>query len=159
MRSPHLLLGALVLLAAGCGEQADDRDKAPPQAEATVPEPEPEPDTGAAEGPAPEFDMAEHEPAGDRPPERVWQLYCVECHAPGGGHPGTMMLAEKKGAQQSVILGREDLTPEYIEVVVRTGLLEMTPFRPTEITDEELAALAEYVRSTPPAEAPHDIDG
>ncbi|MHA4915518.1 c-type cytochrome, partial [Enterococcus faecium] len=38
-----------------------------------------------------------------------------------------------------------DLDPVYIRVVVRQGLVEMAPWRPTEISDAELAQLAQYL--------------
>lgn len=150
------LAALLAVTVSACGQSGEEQT--PETAPAAV-EPAPEsaaPDAAAAPETAPAVEIAEHEPPGNRPPETLWRLYCVECHAPGAGHPGTMMLAEKKGEAQSAILGREDLTAEYITVTVRGGLLEMAPFRPTEITDEELAALAEYIRTTAPDAAPAD---
>lgn len=154
----RLALGALLAVTvSACGPGGEEQT--PETAPAAVEAP---PASAAPETAAPvdvaeaAVDVAEHEPPGNRPPETVWKLYCMECHAPGVGHPGTMMLAEKKGEAQSVILGREDLTEEYIAVTVRGGLLEMAPFRPTEITDEELTALAQYIRTTAPAGAPAD---
>lgn len=79
--------------------------------------------------------------------QEIYELYCQYCHAPGPGHPGAMMLSETRGADKAVIKGRSDLTVAYISTVVRNGLLEMAPFRPTEITDAELVSLAEYVRA------------
>ena len=77
--------------------------------------------------------------------QQVYEHYCVHCHAPGTRHPGSAMLAALKGEEMSVIKGRPDLTSEYIKTIVRSGLIEMPPFRPTEITDAELTSLAEYV--------------
>ncbi len=51
-----------------------------------------------------------------------------------------------------MLLDRTDLTPEAVGVFVRQGVLLMAPFRKTEITDAELAALAAYV--TAHAKAP-----
>lgn len=78
--------------------------------------------------------------------EDIYNLQCKACHDPGGGHPATLLLAEKHGAEKSVIKGREDLTEEYIKSIVRNGLLEMPPFRPTEVTDEELDQIAAYIK-------------
>lgn len=147
------LAALLAVTVSACGPGGEE------QTPETAPvAPEPAPASAAPEAPAatPAVEVAQHEPPGNRPGEMLWQLYCVECHAPGVGHPGTMMLSEKKGEAQSVILGREDLTEEYISVTVRGGLLEMSPFRPTEITNEELTALAQYIRTTAPADAPAD---
>jgi hypothetical protein len=40
---------------------------------------------------------------------------------------------------------RKDLSAGYIRSVVRNGLFEMPPFRPTEITDAQLTELANYL--------------
>lgn len=90
--------------------------------------------------------------APSREPQALWSRYCAGCHDPGLGHPGTMMLGVKKGEELAVIMGREDLPAEYIKTIVRGGLLEMAPFRPTEISDDELAALADWIRATPAPE-------
>ncbi|HEX6997672.1 MAG TPA: cytochrome c [Gammaproteobacteria bacterium] len=76
----------------------------------------------------------------------VYERWCSHCHAPGPGHPGTQSLQVKyDGALPAVLLERTDLTPEAIEAFVRQGVLSMTPFRKTEITDAELDDLAAYV--------------
>ncbi len=75
----------------------------------------------------------------------VYGHYCAGCHDAGQGHPGTMQLAARSGAERSVLLSRTDLSPEFVINIVRNGLQMMPPFRPTEITDPELAALAQYV--------------
>ncbi len=77
--------------------------------------------------------------------EQIYQRHCQSCHAPGPGHPATLLLAEKLGPEKAVIKGRADLTADYIKTIVRGGLLEMPPFRPTEITDDELDVIADYI--------------
>ncbi|MGH8260205.1 MAG: c-type cytochrome, partial [Steroidobacteraceae bacterium] len=68
------------------------------------------------------------------------------CHAPGPGHPGTQSLQVKYGGRiPAVLLERTDLSPQAVARFVREGVLSMTPFRKTEITDAELSALARYV--------------
>lgn len=79
--------------------------------------------------------------------EELFNHYCIHCHGEGDGRPGTSMLAIKHGAEKSIIKGRQDLPVEYIKTVVRDGLLEMSPFKFTEISDEQLDLLAEYVRT------------
>ena len=49
------------------------------------------------------------------------------------------------GKQPPVLLDRTDLAPQAVAVFVRQGVLLMAPFRKTEITDAELAALSAYV--------------
>lgn len=76
----------------------------------------------------------------------VYEHWCAPCHAPGPGHPGTQSLAFKyDGERPAVLEEREDLTPDTVKLFVRQGVLLMTPFRKTEITDAELDALAAYL--------------
>ncbi len=76
----------------------------------------------------------------------VYGRWCSHCHDPGPGHPGTQSLAIKYGdTMPSVLEERDDLTPEVVELFVRQGVMSMAGFRKTEITDEELAALAAYL--------------
>lgn len=76
----------------------------------------------------------------------VYEHWCAPCHAPGPGHPGTQSLQVKYGGKiPAVLLERTDLTPQSVAFFVRHGVLSMPPFRKTEITDAELAALAAYV--------------
>jgi mono/diheme cytochrome c family protein len=83
----------------------------------------------------------------------VYEHWCAPCHAPGPGHPGTQSLQLKyQGKLPAVLLDRTDLSPQAVSVFVRQGILLMAPFRKTEITDAELAALAAYV--TAHAKAP-----
>jgi len=78
----------------------------------------------------------------------VYGEYCADCHDGGQGRPGTMQLAARSGAERSILLSRTDLSPEFVINTVRKGLQMMPPFRPTEITDSELVALAQYVVGT-----------
>jgi mono/diheme cytochrome c family protein len=78
--------------------------------------------------------------------EAVYEHWCAPCHAPGPGHPGTQSLQVKYGGKvPAVLLERTDLSPQAVATFVRQGVLLMAPFRKTEITDAELAALTAYV--------------
>jgi mono/diheme cytochrome c family protein len=78
--------------------------------------------------------------------QAVYEHWCAPCHAPGPGHPGTQSLQVKyAGKLPAVLLERTDLAPEAVATFVRQGVLLMAPFRKTEITDAELAALTAYV--------------
>lgn len=80
--------------------------------------------------------------------EQVYARWCVHCHAAGRGNPGTQSLQVKyRGQMPAVLLERTDLTPEAIKVFVRQGVQSMPPFRKTEVTDTELAALATWLAS------------
>jgi mono/diheme cytochrome c family protein len=85
-------------------------------------------------------------PAAGPDGKAVYEHWCAPCHAPGPGHPGTQSLQLKyQGKLPAVLLERTDLTPQTIGIFVRQGVLLMAPFRKTEITDTELAALADYL--------------
>jgi len=76
----------------------------------------------------------------------VYERWCAPCHAAGPGHPGTQSLQLKYGDKTpAVLLERTDLSPQAVSVFVRQGVLMMAPFRKTEISDAELAALSAYV--------------
>jgi mono/diheme cytochrome c family protein len=85
--------------------------------------------------------------AADKPSgQAVYEHWCAPCHAPGPGHPGTQSLQVKYGGKTpAVLLERTDLSPQAVAVFVRQGVLLMAPFRKTEISDAELAALTAYV--------------
>lgn len=76
----------------------------------------------------------------------VFQNWCAPCHAPGPRHPGTQALEILyKGAKPAALEERTDLAPEITATFVRSGVSVMPPFRKTEITDGDLAALAAYL--------------
>ncbi|MFO1400953.1 MAG: cytochrome c [Steroidobacteraceae bacterium] len=76
----------------------------------------------------------------------VFARWCQPCHGAGPGHPGTQALAAKyHGSPPAELEQRTDLTPEIVRYFVRHGISVMAPFRKTEITDEELDALAAWL--------------
>jgi mono/diheme cytochrome c family protein len=77
--------------------------------------------------------------------KQLFERHCAPCHAPGFGHPGTMQLERVRGKALAVLEERKDLLPAYIAAVVRNGLVEMPPYRPTEIDDAALNALVNYL--------------
>jgi mono/diheme cytochrome c family protein len=63
--------------------------------------------------------------------------------------PGTDALRIKyRGALPALLTERSDLTYESIRLFVRQGVFSMPPFRPTEITDEEIRDIAAYIAET-----------
>ncbi len=84
--------------------------------------------------------------ARPRSGEKTWRLFCEGCHKAGPEGPGTRVLAARLGWDKAPLKGRQDLAPDYVKHVVRRGLIEMAPLRPTDITDEELDALIAYLR-------------
>lgn len=89
------------------------------------------------------------EPPDVRRGHDVFQKWCAPCHASGPGHPGTTALeALYKGAKPAPLEERNDLTPEVVKYFVRTGVSVMPFFRKTEISDQDLEALAGYLART-----------
>jgi hypothetical protein len=86
--------------------------------------------------------IAEERP---RPGEESWALFCEGCHRPDAEGPGAVMLQRRYGDERMAIKGNTTLAPEYIRQVVRNGLLEMAPLRPTDITNRELDLLIEFL--------------
>ncbi|WP_225011029.1 MULTISPECIES: c-type cytochrome [Novosphingobium] len=83
-----------------------------------------------------------------------YALKCAGCHNPGPGHPGTMLLDQLKRPVPALI-GRKDLELDYLKSVVRHGLVEMPPFRPTELSDDEIAEIYAYIKDAKaPVQAP-----
>lgn len=84
---------------------------------------------------------------GDNLGKETYDLWCGICHEPGAGFAGTQILTLTRAEGLGVMKDNDTLTDVYIETVVRKGLGMMPVFRKTEITDEQLAALLEYLRS------------
>jgi mono/diheme cytochrome c family protein len=86
------------------------------------------------------------DPAAIEHGQQVFANWCAPCHAPGPKHPGTQALeALYKGAKPAPLEQRTDLVPTVTTTFVRTGVSVMPPFRKTEISDADLAALAAYL--------------
>ncbi|TIX50950.1 c-type cytochrome [Alteraurantiacibacter aquimixticola] len=77
----------------------------------------------------------------------VYAHWCAPCHAAEPSLPGTMSLAAKYDGSDipAALEDRTDLSAPVIGVFVRNGVAWMPPFRPTEISDAELAQLSAYL--------------
>lgn len=80
---------------------------------------------------------------------------CAPCHGRGLGDngrdalPGTAALEIKyRGALPAVLEDRADLAFPVLRVFVRNGSWSMPPFRPTEVTDDELRDIAAYLATS-----------
>ncbi len=84
----------------------------------------------------------------------VFDHWCAPCHGPNPRLAGTLALQTKyQGTLPAALEQRRDLTPAMIALFVREGVAWMAPFRKTEISDAELAALGAYL-SRPKAARP-----
>lgn len=99
--------------------------------------------------------MAAEPPATDKG-KAVFDLWCAACHKVLGPRDmpvaGTSSLERNyKGSKPAALEQRTDLAPEYIKFVVRNGVKSMPFSRKTEISDQDLDALAAYLTRTKPA--------
>ena len=90
--------------------------------------------------------------------KEVFQARCEACHGalpPGQtaglpAMPGTAALSLKyKNAKPAELERRTDLTPEFVALFVRKGAGIMPPFRPTELSNDDLKALGAYLARNP----------
>ena len=78
--------------------------------------------------------------------EAVFNYWCRACHGPEMVKPGTAALAVKyRGSLPAALAERTDMTPELVKHWVREGISMMPFFRPTEISNADLEALAHYL--------------
>lgn len=89
----------------------------------------------------PQADAAGEAGAG----QAVFDRHCVHCHGADREAAGTLQLARRLGADRALLTEREELTPAYIQAVVRNGLKAMPPFPPSDLDDAELEALSELL--------------
>ena len=92
-------------------------------------------------------DGADRQAAG----RAVYTKWCTPCHDPGVTHPGTHALTVNyQGVKSGVLLEWKDLAPDTVKYLVRHGISVMPQFRKTEISDQELDALAQFLSSDTP---------
>jgi mono/diheme cytochrome c family protein len=87
--------------------------------------------------------------------KEVFEHFCKPCHGDGRGDdgapmlPGTHALTLKyRGQKPGLLEERTDLPAEVLTAFVRSGVASMPPFRKTEVTDADLAAVAAYLAAT-----------
>ena len=142
----HLLIVASLLFLAACEQQVTEAETS---LESTTE------NLSAVEPEATAVSSAEYTPS-NRSGKVIYNLHCAGCHDPGDAHAATKKLALVRGEDLAVIRERKDLVPIYIKYVVRDGLLEMPPFRPTDINDNELDNLATYIIDSAKAHTPEE---
>jgi mono/diheme cytochrome c family protein len=87
--------------------------------------------------------------------QRVYELWCADCHAPTGeryGLPAGFNVLQQRyhGSRPADLSQRTDLSAATIRTMVRNGLNVMPRTRKTEISDSELEDLIAYVRRNNP---------
>ena len=83
--------------------------------------------------------------AADLTGKEVFERHCIHCHGPGKEATGTLQLARTRGEDKALLTERDDLPPEYIQMIVRQGLKAMPAFVPSDLTDAQLKALTDYL--------------
>jgi mono/diheme cytochrome c family protein len=85
----------------------------------------------------------------------VFEHTCAPCHGAGPGNDGlkarSAVIAieiKYKGEKPGLIEHRTDLPYPVLKAFVRFGAAAMAPFRPTEVTDQQIADIAAYLQST-----------
>ena len=73
---------------------------------------------------------------------------CGYCHSPRGH--ATVLLRRRVGEANAVLAERTNLTPAYIKLAVRHGVMSMPWYRRSELSDDDLASISNYLtRSNP----------
>ena len=76
--------------------------------------------------------------------EQLFAVTCARCHRVNG--MGTGLLSRRKGiAGEGLLEKREDLTIAFIQTVVRVGTGNMPRISRGEVSDGELAKIADYL--------------
>lgn len=75
--------------------------------------------------------------------EALYVEKCSMCHREMG--MGTVLLARRMDPAQAQLEDRTDLTARYISLVVRRGIGNMPAIPPGEISEEQLAIVADYL--------------
>jgi mono/diheme cytochrome c family protein len=103
--------------------------------------------------PPPPYIMRAELPSGDRlasgrSGEALFSNRCGACHL-AGGMGSNLLTKQQMLAGQPPELGllanRTDLTADYVKAVVRQGKVAMPRLSRTEVTDAELAAIANFL--------------
>jgi mono/diheme cytochrome c family protein len=90
----------------------------------------------------------------------TFQHSCAPCHGAGVGDDGHAMLPgtdalriKYRGALPALLEQRMDLTEPVLKMYLRHGSFSMPPFRPTEVTDGDIADIAAYLAQSSKAAA------
>lgn len=91
--------------------------------------------------------------AGVAAGEQVYNTWCVHCHddnRPWSGGGTQALQVKYQGELPADLRERTDMSAELITAYVRDGLYRMPPFRLTEISEEDMRALAAYLTRNNP---------
>lgn len=72
-----------------------------------------------------------------------YERFCAPCH--NAGFWAANRIGARLGKDQALLENRTDLNAPYIEIVVQQGIGSMPPYRLTEVSPDELDAIADYL--------------
>jgi len=75
--------------------------------------------------------------------KQLFQRRCAMCHGVVG--MGTGLLARRMKPEVAQLEAREDLSAAYVERAARIGILNMPPITRGDVSDAQLASIAQYL--------------
>jgi mono/diheme cytochrome c family protein len=75
--------------------------------------------------------------------KQLFQQRCAMCHGAVG--MGTGLLARRMKPEVAPLEMREDLSAAYVERAARVGILNMPPITRGDVSDAQLASIAQYL--------------
>jgi mono/diheme cytochrome c family protein len=108
--------------------------------------------------PIPPYQVRAELPAGNRlvsvgTGADLFSSRCGACHLAGGMGSNLLtkqMIAAKRPPSDGLLANRTDLTPDYVQSVVRNGKMAMPRLTRVDVTDAELTAIAAYLGKAKP---------
>jgi mono/diheme cytochrome c family protein len=81
--------------------------------------------------------------AADPDGKQLFHQKCAMCHGPVG--MGTGLLARRMKPEVAQLEMRDDLSAAYVERAARIGIINMPPITRGDVTDAQLASIAQYL--------------
>jgi mono/diheme cytochrome c family protein len=86
--------------------------------------------------------------AADMDGKQLFHQKCAMCHGPVG--MGTGLLARRMKPEVAQLEMRDDLSAAYVERAARIGVLNMPPITRGDVSDAQLASIAQYLSKGKP---------
>ena len=81
--------------------------------------------------------------AADLDGKQLFHQKCEMCHGAAG--MGTGLLARRMKPEVALLEKRDDLSAAYVERAARIGILNMPPITRGDVSDAQLASIAQYL--------------
>jgi mono/diheme cytochrome c family protein len=86
--------------------------------------------------------------AADLDGKKLFHQKCEMCHGAAG--MGTGLLARRMKPEVALLEKRDDLSAAYVERAARVGILNMPPITRGDVSDAQLASIAQYLSKGKP---------